>query len=121
MQLVQDTIKSPQVICFIRHLLNHIPGRILLFWDGNSPHKSKVTRNALADFARRLTVHRLPAYAPELNPDERLWAFLKSHALRGYCPPNVDALIAKIRQAVRKVRARPTLIQSFFTDCRLFF
>jgi transposase len=121
LQLVQDTIKSPEVICFIRHLLNHIPGRILLFWDGNSPHKSKLTQTTLADLAPRLTVYRLPAYAPELNPDEGLWAFLKSHALRGYCPPDANALIAKVRQEVRKVRARPGLIRSFFKDCRLFF
>jgi transposase len=121
MQLVQDSIKSPEVICFVRHLLNHIPGRIFLFWDSNSPHKSKVTLNTLADLARRLTVYRLPGYAPELNPDERLWAFLKSHALRGYCPPDVDALVVKLRQELRKVRARPKLIRSFFTDCRLSF
>ncbi len=44
-----------------------------------------LAHNAAA-YRDRLRVYRLPAYAPELNPDEWLWAWLKQHALRGLCP-----------------------------------
>lgn len=121
LQLVQDTIKSPEVIRFVRHLLQHIPGPIFLFWDGNSPHKSGLTQQTLLSLAPRLTVYRLPPYAPELNPDEPVWAYLKNHALRGYCPPDIDALIGAIRRATRNIQRRPKLIQSFFQQCPLFF
>ena len=121
LQLVRGTIRSPQVVRFVRHLLQHIPGRIFLFWDGNNPHRSRFTREALTGYARRVSVYRLPPYAPELNPDEGLWAYLKGHALRGYCPPDVAALSVAIRQAVRHIRRRPHVIRSFFRACPLSF
>jgi len=121
MHLVRGTIKSPQVVKFVRHLLRYIPGRLLLLWDGNNPHRSKTTREELSGYASRLTVNRLPPYAPELNPDEGLWAYLKGHALRGFCPPDIKTLTAALRQAVRRVRRHPRLIRSFFQACPLSF
>jgi transposase len=120
MQLVKDTIKSPEVIRFVRHLLRHISGPICLFWDNNTPHKSKLTRETLAGFAPRLSVYRLPPYAPELNPDEGVWGHLKCHALRGFCPPDLNVLINTIRRETKRMRQRPALIRSLFDDCPLF-
>jgi DDE superfamily endonuclease len=71
------------------------------------PHRSRRTRAALAVRRDRLRVHRLPAYAPELKPDEWLWAWLKQHALRGFCPPDLNALQASIRPALRWCAATP--------------
>ena len=34
----------------------------------------------------------LPPYAPELNPVEYLWAWLKRHALANYCPDGFGEL-----------------------------
>ena len=121
MQLVKGSIRTPQVIHFARHLLNHIPGPICLFWDNNSPHKSKLTQETLAGFAPRLSVYRLPSYAPELNPDEGVWHYLKCDALRGFCPAHLKELINKIHRATKSLRRRPALVQSFFRECPLFF
>jgi len=121
LNLVDGTIKSIQVIRFVRHLLRHIPGRIFLLWDGLNPHRSQMTRSALKRYASRLTIYRLPAYAPELNPDEGLWAYLKGHALVGFCPPDQQSLKTAIRQEVRRIRKRPALIRSFFQKCPLSF
>ena len=73
LHLVPGTIGSRQVIRFVEHLLRWIPGTLCLFWDGLNPHRSQQTRTALRAYGSRLWVYRLPAYAPELNPDERLW------------------------------------------------
>lgn len=87
LRLVRGTIASPQVIGLVRHLLRWIPGTILLFWDGLNTHRSKETRAAIQEYFPCLRVYRLPAYAPELNPDEDLWAWMKQHLLSGQCPP----------------------------------
>lgn len=118
---MRGTITSPYVITFVRHLLRRIPGMIFLFWDGLNTHRSQKTRAALAEHRARLRVYRLPAYAPELNPDEGLWAWMKQHALAGQCPPNVDILEQSIRQALRRLRRRPQIIRSFFHRCPLSF
>lgn len=114
LHLGPGTIASRQVIRFVRHLLRWIPGPLFLFWDGLNPHRSLQRRRALERYGDRLTVHRLPAYAPELNPDEGLWAWFKQHALAGLCPPNLSVLQASLRQAMRRLRRRPDLIRSFF-------
>ena len=121
LHLVAGTIASGEVIRFVRHLLRWIPGLVFLFWDGCNPHRSRRTRAALAEHRGRLRVYRLPTYAPELNPDEWLWAWLKQHALRGLCPPDLTALRASIRQAMRRLRRRPKVIRSFFQACPLSF
>lgn len=118
---MRGTITSPYVIAFVRHLLRWIPGTIFLFWDCLNTHRSKMTRAALAVHYPRLRVYRLPAYAPELNPDERLWAWMKHHALAGQCPPNLPVLEQSIRRALRRLRRRRHLIRSFFHRCPLSF
>jgi transposase len=121
LRLVRGTIASRQVIDFVRHLLGWIPGTVFLFWDGLNPHRSKKTRAALKAYHPRLRVYRLPAYAPELNPDEGLWAWMKQHALSGQCPPNLEVLEHSIRLALRRLRRRPQVIRSFFRRCPLSF
>lgn len=121
MNLVRGTVKSKQVIAFVRHLLRAYPGRIMLFWDGLGAHRSKRTLKALGAYRSRLSVHRLPPYAPELNPAEGIYAFLKHHYMRGYCPPDIGALMGKVRRGVRTIRRRPDLIKSFFRRTPLSF
>ena len=72
-------------------------------------------------YRSRLRVYRLPAYAPELNADEWLWAWLKQHALRGLCPPDLTVLQKSIRLAIRRLRRHPDIIRSFFQACPLSF
>lgn len=121
LHLVAGTIASEEVIRFVEHLLRWIPGPLFLFWDGGNPHRSRRTREALRAHRNRLRVYRLPAYAPELNPDEWLWAWLKQHALRGLCPPDLTVLKQNIRQAIRRLRRHPQIIRSFFHACPLSF
>jgi transposase len=62
--------RSRQIVVFLQHLARHIPGPIVLIWDGLNAHRSRETRAYLANQGRRLTVVRLPAYSPDLNPVE---------------------------------------------------
>ncbi len=114
LRLVPGTIRSAELIAFVRHLLRRIPGTIFLFWDGLNTHRSKTTRAALREHSPRLRVYRLPAYAPELNPDEGLWGWMKHYALAGQCPPDLERLEHSIRLALRRLRRRPQVIRSFF-------
>ena len=40
-QIHKGSIKSEQVVEFIRHLRRHLPERILLIWDGAAIHRSQ--------------------------------------------------------------------------------
>ena len=69
-------ISHLEVAAFLRLLLQHLRGNIILIWDGGTIHKGPAL-NQLLSRNPRLHVERFPAYAPELNPDEQVWNHLK--------------------------------------------
>ena len=81
---------SQSIIGFLLHLLRHLKGKLLVIWDGASIHRSRLVQAFLASpLARRLRVERLPGYAPELNPVEAVWQYLKRVELRNLCCESV--------------------------------
>jgi transposase len=113
-------INSKDVVAFLEHLLREVPGRMVIIWDGAPIHRSQVVKAFLATgAAARLHLERLPAYAPELNPSEGLWAYLKGVELRNVCCFNLPHLRAELRDAVKRVRRKPRIIQGFFSGAKL--
>lgn len=113
-------IHSGDVVAFLEHLLREVPGRMILIWDGAPIHRSHVIKEFLANgAAQRLHLERLPAYAPELNPDEGLWAYLKGVELRNLCCFDVPHLRRELRDAVKRVRRKPRIITSCFQGAGL--
>lgn len=56
---------------FLKHLLSHLPGTLLVIWDGSLIHRGQPVKDVLAaGAAARLRLEQLPGYAPDLNPDE---------------------------------------------------
>ena len=104
----------------LEHLLREVPGRIVSIWDGAPIPRSQVMKAFLAHgAAQRVHVERLPAYAPELNPGEGLWAQLKGVELRNLCCVNLPHLRRELRDAVKRVRRRPRLLKGCFQGAGL--
>jgi transposase len=116
----EGAINSADVVAFLEHLLREVAGGMVIIWDGAPIHRSQVIREFLVNgAAQRLHLERLPAYAPELNPGEGLWQQLKGVELRHVCCFNLPPLRRELRDAVKRVRRKPRLIQSFFRGARL--
>jgi hypothetical protein len=67
-QLHQGSIRSPQVVEFLRHLKRHIKKKLLVIWDRSKPHRSRLVQHFVASQKGAICLEYLPAYAPELNP-----------------------------------------------------
>lgn len=119
-RLFPGSIRGPQVIEFLTHLLRHIPGQLLVIWDGLPAHRSRLVQGWAAGQCSRLELERLPAYAPELNPVEYIWGYWKQHELPNFCPKNFVELSYQARRALRRMRRRPSLIRSFWRQAQLF-
>jgi transposase len=119
-RLFPGTIRSPQVVLFLRHLLRHVPGKLLIIWDGLAVHRSRVVRAFVEGRHGRLTLARLPAYAPELNPVEYIWGYWKHHELPNLCPKDFGELSGHARRALRRMRRRPPLVAAFWHQAGLF-
>jgi hypothetical protein len=71
LQVQERALRGPDVVRFLRHLLRHLPGRLLVVWDGSPIHRAQSVRDFLAQGgAARIHLEPLPAYAPELNPEK---------------------------------------------------
>lgn len=72
-QFCKGSIRGPQVVEFLRHLMRHIHGPIILIWDRLPAHQSGMVQNFIAPQEGRIHTEYVPAYAPDLNPVEYLW------------------------------------------------
>lgn len=99
-------VKGPDLVRFLKHVLTHIPGDSLFIWDGLPAHRSQPVKDFLATpAANRLTLLQLPAYAPDLNPQEGLWRYLKYVELANVCSPDLPQLRLELRRAIQRVRS----------------
>ena len=74
------------LVGFLRVLLRKIAGKLLVIWDGSPIHHGQAVKDFLsAGAAKRLHLERLPGYAPDLNPDEGIWNYLKRVELGNVC------------------------------------
>ncbi len=63
---------------FLRHLLAYYPGkRLLVIHDRGTQHKGGHIEEVVREAAGRLVLKPQPAYSPELNPQERIWKWLR--------------------------------------------
>jgi transposase len=113
-------INSEDVVAFLEHLLREVPGRMVIIWDGAPIHRSHTIREFLTNgAAQRLHLERLPAYAPELNLGEGLWAQLKGVERRHVCCVDLPHLGGELRDAVKRVRRKPRILKGCFHGARL--
>ncbi len=115
MTMQERSYKGPDVVSFLQHLLRHIPGKLLVLWDRAPIHRSKVVKEFLArGAAARIHLEQLPAYAPELNPDEGIWNYLKRVELKNLSCHNLSHLWQELRQAKEWLRRKTHIIQACF-------
>jgi transposase len=119
-RLFPGSIRSVEVVQFLKHLCRHIRGKLLVIWDGLRSHRSRTVSEYVLQQNRRLELEFLPAYAPELNPVEYLWGYWKHHELPNFCPKNFSELSLHARKALRRMRRRPTLATAFWKQAELF-
>jgi transposase len=107
----EQSIRGQQVVDFLHHLLRHIPGKLLVIWDGASIHRCKAVKQFLATGgSERVHLERLPGYAPDLNPDEGIWCYLKQVELRNVVCADIEELRYELRLATIRLRQKPQVI-----------
>ena len=116
---VQDeACRGPAVVAFLRQLLRQVRGKLLVIWDGASIHHSQAVTDFLAaGAAKRLHLKRLPASAPDLNPDEGVWNLLKRGELKNRCCQDMDELRWELSLAIRRLRRTAHLLTACFRQC----
>lgn len=113
------SIKAPQVIDFLKTLIRHTRQPLMVLWDGASIHRAKSVSDFVALSGGRIVAERLPAYAPELNPAEYVWAHLKQHGIGNLAVREVWRLSHHAAVSLKRIRRRPRLLRSCFAHAKL--
>jgi transposase len=113
--LLEDNanVHAEDVVAYLRRLKAQLRGPLTVLWDGSNVHdRAKVVRAFLAEHPEIVT-ERLPAYAPEINPDELVWAWTKYGRLGNLAAANSDWLRDYIITEMAYLRKHPELLASF--------
>ena len=77
-QQTEDSMNRFGFIEFLKCGLRKLPDeKVVLFVDNHQMHKTPEVKAFIAENSQRLVVEYLPTYAPECNPIEWLWAWVK--------------------------------------------
>jgi transposase len=107
------TLTATRYVEFLRALLRDIRGPIVLVHDRHPAHIAAAVRRFIQENRHRLSVHELPPYAPDLNPDEHVWAAVKGMFRRD--PVHKDEDFASgVEAAMESIVDDPQLVKSFF-------
>lgn len=108
--LLYDTnIHREEVIQFLRHLLRHLRGHVMVLLDNGPVHRGQ----PLADLCRRiprLHLEPFPSYAPEINPDEGVWSYLKG-ALSNGRPDTLGELMDDLTRELHRLAHSQRLLR----------
>lgn len=111
---VTGAFTSDGIIAFLNALKRQIRKPLLIVWDRLGAHKSRTIRQWLAAQYGRIVLAFLPAYAPELNPVEGIWGYLKTNEIANLCPMNLEEASAHARRRLQSMQRRPSLIRAFW-------
>jgi transposase len=119
-RLYEGSMAKEEVLDFVKHLHKQIRKPMLLIWDRLPGHRSRLVQEWIHSLDGDIVVEYLPAYAPELNPAEYIWAYLKQHELANLCPHSLWQLSDDARRSLRSMQRRQRLITAsgVFTSLR---
>ncbi len=96
------SITGEEVKRFLTHLLQQIPGPIVLVWDKHPIHRRSSVQTFIESHTR-LHVYEFPTSAPELNPSEMVWTQISEYAA-GTAPHDTAELYNIVYAAIARTR-----------------
>jgi transposase len=118
MHVQEEAYDAAAVVRFLRVVLRKIRGTVLVIWDGSPIHRGQPIQDFLRrGAAKRLHLERLPGYAPDLNPDEGIWNYLKRVELKNRCCTDLAHLQVELRRAKERLRHKRHIIRSCSAQC----
>jgi len=106
--------RAPVFVEFLRRLVRQVGRKVFLIIDRHPVHRAARAQAWLAKHLRQIELVWLPAYSPELNPDEYLNQDVKANAVATQRPRDAAELEASLRSYLRATQKRPELVRRYF-------
>lgn len=110
----QGGLNAELFVTLLRRMIRHRTKPVHLVVDGLPAHKTTLVKTYVEATNGMLTLHFLPGYAPELNPDELVWSHMKRTGVARAPLRRGESLREKIEEQLGKIKRMPGLVRSFF-------
>ena len=105
--------RGDSIVDFIDSVRHRIEKPLIVLWDQIPFHRSEPV-DRYARQHKDVVIELFPPYAPELNPVDYVWAYVKYGRLANYCPRNLEELRKRVTSELSRLKTRPDLLKSFF-------
>lgn len=121
-KIFEGTMNAKILIDFMKRLIKSASGRkVFLILDNLKVHHAKVVKEWLEGEKKKIEVFYLPAYSPELNPDEYLNCDLKQGVHSGPPARSKEQLEKKVVSHMRKLQKKPARVKKYFEHPRIHY
>ena len=107
-------LNAEAFVAFLQNFMKGRRGKVFLVVDGHPAHKANRVTDLVASMEGRLELHPLPAYAPDLNPDEFVWSHMKTNGVSKKPLKKNESLKDRIEEDLLNLYENPALVRSFF-------
>ena len=110
----QGGLTGELFVTLLRQMMRRRTKPVHLVVDGLPAHKTALVKAYVASTNGLLTLHFLPGYAPELNPDELVWSHMKRTGVARTPLRRGEKLKEKVEAQLAAIKKMPKLIRAFF-------
>ena len=111
-RLLPYNVNAEEVVNFLRDLKKSI-GPLTVIWDRGRVHRKSLLVRAFLAKHPDIVAEDLPAYAPDLNPDELVWSWSKYGRLANLAADNTDQLAEAVIDELLYLKDNKHLLASF--------
>jgi transposase len=102
-------------VAFLRQVRANHAEPLIIIWDNGSAHGGDAIRAYLATPDLHLRLVRLPAYSPDFNPDEAIWAWAREEVTANTCLGTKAAVQEQVGHFLDGLKSRT---EEVTTRCR---
>lgn len=107
-------LNASRFVEFLGSFLRHRRRPAFLVVDGHPSHRAKMVSQFVQEKKGRIELHFLPGYAPDLNPDEFVWNYLREKGTSKKPLLKNESLRKRVETDLAAIKALPGLVRSFF-------
>ena len=107
-------LNAESFMVFLQNFVESQAGKIFLVVDGHPAHKANAVKDYIKSLEGRLELYFLPPYAPDLNPDEFVWSYMKNNGVSKKPLKKNESLQSRIDEDLNGIKENRKLVKSFF-------
>lgn len=107
-------VNAERFVEFLTEFMKHRKKPVTLIMDSLPAHKSKAVTEFVESLQGKLKTYFLPTYAPDLNPDEFVWNYMKGSGTVRIPLRKGESLKHRVNSQMADIKRNKSLVRSFF-------